>query len=363
MRLRIRASAAIFAAAIVSTGSAAVERPPQYVAIAFDNCTELYRWQEWADFAAAMNADGDRVHFTFFVSGVNFISMQSRAIYEAPHEKRGTARINFGGTPADVAIRVRYMNELRRRGHEIASHAVGHFDGRTWSAADWKREFDAFDDAFRNVAAHNGLPPADGFAFPPADIVGFRAPYLATSPGLFETMRAGRFRYHANGGVEPDHWPAKENGLWRFSLANIRLAGMRRRTLSMDYNFLVAQSFGLDDSRNRDLFRRQMLQSYFDYFAANYAGNRAPVHIGHHFSDYQRGAYREALQIFARSVCGLPEVRCVTYAALADFMDGLDEATLAAYRRGDFPRAAAPALDSDAFAPAPPVTTVAAGQR
>ena len=35
-----------------------VERPPQYVAIAFDNCTELERWQEWTDFAAEMNRGG-----------------------------------------------------------------------------------------------------------------------------------------------------------------------------------------------------------------------------------------------------------------------------------------------------------------
>ena len=57
-------------------------------------------------------------------------------------------------------------------------------------------------------------------------------------------MNAGRFRYHTNGGVEPDAWPVKENNLWRFSLASIRIAGARRKTLSMDYNFLVAQSMG-----------------------------------------------------------------------------------------------------------------------
>ena len=43
-----------------------------------------------------------------------------------------------------------------------------------------------------------------------------------------------------------------------------------------------------------------MLDTYLDYFNANYTGNRAPLHIGHHFTDYQRGAYREALKTFAR---------------------------------------------------------------
>ena len=90
--------------------------------------------------------------------------------------------------------------------------------------------------------------------------------------------------------------------------------------------------------------RQQMLDSYLAYFRANYTGNRAPIHIGHHFSDYQNGAYRDALKSFARAVCGLPEVRCVTYKTLADFMDGLSEQKLADYRTGQFDRATMPAI-------------------
>jgi hypothetical protein len=52
--------------------------------MAFDNCTELERWQELTDFAAEMNRDGDRVHFTFFVSGINFIADGKRNLYEGP---------------------------------------------------------------------------------------------------------------------------------------------------------------------------------------------------------------------------------------------------------------------------------------
>ena len=68
---------------------AGVDRPPQFVVMAFDNCTELERWQELIDFAAALNRDGDRIHFTFFVSGSNFIADSSRNIYEGPHQRRG----------------------------------------------------------------------------------------------------------------------------------------------------------------------------------------------------------------------------------------------------------------------------------
>ena len=68
---------------------AQVERPPQFVMLAFDNCTELERWQDLADFAAEMNRDGNRLHFTFFVSGMNFIEDGNRSVYQGPGQRRG----------------------------------------------------------------------------------------------------------------------------------------------------------------------------------------------------------------------------------------------------------------------------------
>ena len=136
---------------------AGVDRPPQFIVMAFDNCTELERWQELTDFAAVMNRDGDRVHFTFFVSGINFIADGKRNIYEGPHQRRGYSRISFGGSPEQVRRRVDYVNDLYRNGHEIASHAVGHFNGAAWSTGDWEKEFRAFGDIVNNVGPNNGL--------------------------------------------------------------------------------------------------------------------------------------------------------------------------------------------------------------
>jgi len=328
--------------AVSAQAASPVERPPQFVAIAFDNCTELERWQEWTDFATELNRGGQRVRFTFFVSGINFLSNAKKHLYQGPHQSRGASRINFGGSAEDVRKRVAFMNALYRDGHEIASHAVGHFDGRSWGAAAWTSEFNSFDDLLSNVASNNALAPGDGFAFAPKDIVGFRAPYLAHSPGLYTTLAGRGFRYDTSGTMPAQAWPEKRDGVWRFNLAEIRLAGSGRATLSMDYNFLVAQSGAAPIASRREQFRQQMLDSYLNYFRANYSGNRAPIHIGHHFTDYQNGAYREALKSFARMVCGLPEVRCVTYKTLADYMDQLQPDMLAAYRKGDFPRASAP---------------------
>ena len=332
----------LLAAGWFVAAQAGVERPPQFVVMAFDNCTELERWQELTDFAAEMNKDGERLHFTFFVSGINFIADAQRNIYEGPHQRRGTSRINFGGSPEAVRKRVDYVNELHARGHEIASHAVGHFNGGGWSAADWDKEFRAFGDILDKVGSNNGLDSK--LAFASKQVSGFRAPYLAKSAGLYAALKDGGFRYDTSGVMQPNLWPEKVDGVWRFNLAILKLHGSDRKLASMDYNFFVAQSRAVLDPNRQDAHREQMLQTYLAYFKANYTGNRAPLHIGHHFFDYQGGAYRGALKAFARAVCGLPEVRCTTYAKLADFMDAQNAGTLAAYQAGDFPRAGEPAV-------------------
>jgi len=233
----------LFAAAF--SPARAAERPPQFVVMAFDNCTELERWQELSDFATEMNRDGDRLHFTFFVSGINFIEDASRAAYEGPHQKRGASRINFGGSADEVGRRVDYVNALARSGHEIASHAVGHFDGARWSTADWEKEFRAFDGILRNAAL---AVRAASATLDIPKVIGFRAPYLATGPGLYTVLKSNAFRYDASRDGAADEWPERIDGIWRFNLARLRIAGSGRSTLSMDYNFFAVQSGAIADA-------------------------------------------------------------------------------------------------------------------
>jgi peptidoglycan/xylan/chitin deacetylase (PgdA/CDA1 family) len=321
---------------------AQVERPPQFVMLAFDNCTELERWQDLADFSAEMNRDGERLHFTFFVSGINFIEDANRNIYQGPGQRRGYSRINFGGSADDVRRRVAYVNELYAHGHEVASHAIGHFNGAHWSAAQWEQEFAAYRGIVENAGATGARAATATLDVLPGKIVGFRAPYLAAGAGLYEALRHDGFRYDTSGTSFPDQWPQRRDGIWRFNLMSLRIAGLGRATLSMDYNFSIAQSHGRTDPRHAEAFKAQMLATYLAYFRASYAGNRAPLHIGHHFEAYQGGVYNEALKEFARQVCGLPEVKCAAYSELADFMDRQSPDVLAAYQRGDFPHAAPP---------------------
>jgi hypothetical protein len=194
------------------------------------------------------------------------------------------------------------------------------------------------------VGPNNGLSEETKLSFPHQRVVGLRAPYLATGPGIYGALKSANFRYDTSRISVPTAWPEKTDGIWRFNLAQLRIGGTGRSTLSMDYNFYMAQSGGRDDPRRQEQFGEQMLQTYLDYFKANYAGNRAPLHIGHHFTNFQNGVYAAALQRFARTVCGMPEVRCTTYEKLADFMDAASPGTLVAYHRGDFPHAGVPDL-------------------
>ena len=336
---------------VASVARADVERPPQFVMLAFDNCTELERWKDLSGFSAAMNQNGDRVHFTFFVSGINFIEDADRNVYQGPGQRRGYSRINFGGSAEDVCASASSTSpRSTRAGHEIASHAVGHFNGAHWSAAQWEQEFGAYHGIVENAGPAPVRASEDHVDVPLAKIVGFRAPYLATGPGLYEALRHERFRYDTSGITYADQWPRKTDGLWRFDLMQVKVSGLGRNTLSMDYNFLVAQSHGVVDARRAETFKAQMLATYRDYFRASYAGNRAPLNIGHHFEAYQGGVYNEALKDFAREVCGLPEVKCATYRELADFMDRQSPETIAAYQQGAFPHAVMPTVSAAALA-------------
>jgi hypothetical protein len=206
-------------------------RPPQFVLMAFDNCTEVERWQEWTDFLKDMNRDQTSLHFTFFLSGINFLAQENRNSYKGPLETqaRGYSPIGFGGTPDDVRKRVGFINASRASGNEIASHAVGHFYGEDWSLTNWLTEFDSYNQLFKNVALNNDFPDSEKFAFNSSAIVGFRAPQLSFGPPLYQALRKLNFRYDTSENGEPDAWPVRQGGVWRFKLANIAVSGTEKK--------------------------------------------------------------------------------------------------------------------------------------
>ena len=290
-------------------------RPPQFVLLAFDGSLNLDFWQESRQFGKDNN-----IKFTYFASGPYFLSNAKKAAYHGPHHSVGASDIGFGGENAAIQARLGHMKAANAEGHAIESHACGHFDGSSWTAADWNSDFDQFEKLIFHSGEVNGFTQPDlGFGI--QNVHGFRAPLLGFSPGLYTTLAAKGFTYDTSKSNATNYWPKKIGGIWDFPLAQFRIVGSGKRTLSMDYNFYYSQSAGVSKPANKEIYKKEMLDTYMQYFEGNYFGNRAPVSIGHHFSKWNGGAYWEAMQAFAKRVCGQPEVRCVTYPTLVKFME------------------------------------------
>ncbi|MDE2444636.1 MAG: polysaccharide deacetylase family protein [Alphaproteobacteria bacterium] len=312
--------------------------PPQFVMLAFDGGMDNDFWQQSRDFAAAND-----VKFTYFVSCVYYIADADRKTYIEPRNGPGKSSIGWGGKPADIAERLKQTALAKAEGHEIASHGCGHFDGGKYSAEMWTSEFTQFNtimaEAWKRYGA--GTEPV-GWSdyFQNQSYGGFRAPFLSfNKDALWSSLTRLKFVYDTSAPSRAGDWPKKDGALWEFPLVGLRIAGSRASTLSMDYNFYVAQTQAVrGNPKNFQLYEDQMFNTYMAYFKASYYGNRAPLHIGHHFAQWNGGAYWKALQRFIKDVCNskaYPDVKCTNYSELADFMNA-HVAELDNYQKGNF---------------------------
>ncbi len=326
---------------------AKLARPAQYVMVGFDGGLNVEQWQKMRDFASSMKKAKKPLNFTYFVSGVYFLSDNNRHMYIPPKHSVGYSMIGFAEDKAQfIANRVDEMNAAIKDGQEVASHANGHFDAEAdkWTLDDWNSEFKQYDDLLFGAFFNNKAQPnptnkyPHGYAFDKKEIVGFRAPYLGVTPDLFTALKTFGYTYDVSTTGETTDWPKKDpvTGIWKFAVPMIPVAGTGKKIVNMDYNFYFAQSKAADDLANREAYRKQMVDSYLNYFNGNYYGHRAPVYIGHHFALYNGGAYWDALQDFTKAVCGLPEVKCINYKQYATWVESLKEDTLKAYRAGEF---------------------------
>lgn len=324
-----------------------VERPPLYVMFAFDGSKSLDMWEETRQFARSMNEDKRPLQFTYFINSTYYLAEKFRLKYNAPVGGPGKSAIGFGGTVADVQARFDQTNFAAEDGHEIANHAAGHFDGSHWTYDQWDSELRQFGEMlFDKFNLNNAIKWTkefpQGWVFNKSDMVGFRAPQLGLNNAMYAALQQRSIKYDTSRSATPNLWPKKNaQGMWSFPLAEIPVAGTKRRTLSMDYNFYYIQSRGLPDAAKGKQYEEQMYLSYMSYIQNNYNGNRAPINIGHHFSLWNGGAYWRAMKRVATKVCGMPEVHCVTYKELMAFLETKSAATLNAYERGNFKKAKA----------------------
>jgi hypothetical protein len=102
----------------------------------------------------------------------------------------------------------------------------------------------------------------------------------------------------------------------------------------MDYNFFYNQALaGLSPA----VSEQQAYTSLWRAFLTTYRGNRAPLSFANHFETWNDWAYDTALARVALRACRLPEVRCVSFRELADWLDAQPAARLRRYESGHFP--------------------------
>ncbi len=300
---------------------------PQFVVLSFDGSKSLQMLNETLAFEKEMVAINKPLHFTYFINAAYFLTQANAGLYQPPgRHPNGSSNIGFSDSASDISKRVKAFNDAVNSGNEIASHAVGHFNGSNWTAEEWKQEFSSFNTILFNAQKNNLPEKIEPWVISSQQIIGFRAPNLGVDPNLYQNLRDFHFLYDSSGVGNPRNWPKKDSyGIWHIPLGEIRIGLRRSPAAAMDYSLWIHQSRGKNtvtkgsDGWNMDF--DEIEKSYMQYFDANYIGSRAPVIIANHFSKWNDGLYWEAMKKFAHNVCGKPLVRCVSFKELVAYLN------------------------------------------
>lgn len=288
----------------------AAAKPKQIVIISFDSARDIPQWKRSRALAQRTGA-----HFTYFLSCVFLLSPETRGEYTAPGKTAGKSNIGFAASRQEVAGRLEQIGLAASEGHDIASHACGHFDGKDWTKADWLKEFASFEHILENAYTINGITsePKGWRDFARHAVVGFRAPYLSTGKGLYEALEAAGYAFDASGVSKGPALPPTIDGITRFSLPQIPEGPKSRLVIAMDYNLYVRHSGGFERPSKAGEFADRTYQAFRAAFDAQYQGKRIPLELGFHFTLMNDGAYWNALERFAGEVCVKADVECISF--------------------------------------------------
>lgn len=293
-------------------------KPPLFVVVSFDGAGDLTLWARWRAVAKQVNA-----RMTFFLSGPYLYPGDHRTDYKPPYRKPGASEIGWGD-PANVLGRTKVLREAIAEGHEIGTHANGHFCGANgigrWTAAQWTAELSAFDRMVRtgpSLAAGKTVQPP----FDPATVKGMRTPCLeGNRPAYRQAMVQRGMLYDASA---PGYitWPKKVDGLWNFPLESVTLAGTSKKTLTMDYNLWFSQTQAhTAPVAQAPALKAQVLATYQQALAKSRASGNPPLFLGNHFNRWNNSVYSDALTDFVKQTCTQPDVRCVSNMELASWL-------------------------------------------
>jgi hypothetical protein len=293
---------------------------PQFVLISFDGSGAVPIWRDLREFKDQLKQEGKKVNFTHFINTSYFLTKDTRNFY--PYR----IDLGVGDTLDTIRERILEINLALADGDEIAPHTTGHRSGRGWTSEEWKSELSTFDAilfGLDQLYPDGSLPKLN---LARTDMIGFRAPYLDVSTGLYDALHELGFKYDTSEIGPTDVWPKKdEKGMWHIPLGTLFVGPNRVPILAMDYNLYMRHSDA------RDVLKKgtpawqsahdEMLTAWRDYFTRNYTKDRAPVLVGYHFGSWNDGLYWEVMKEFTREVCGQPDVHCGTFKDLVKYME------------------------------------------
>ncbi|MGW2567617.1 hypothetical protein [Streptomyces sp. NPDC001537] len=335
------------------------QKPPQFVVFSWDGAGEDSQ-KLFSHFRKLSKAN--HATMTYFLSGVYMLPEDKRDLYKPPEHSVGSSDIGFNDEQG-IADTVKQLRLAWLEGNEIGTHFNGHFCGKNggvgeWSVAQWMSEIAQAKKFVKSWKTNSGMEKAAPLPFDyDKELIGARTPCLEGQKNFIKAASKLGFRYDTSG-VNEQLWPKKREGLWDLSMQLVPFPGHSYEQLTMDYNFMVNQS-GTHTQGDPDMFDHwgdQMRDGLLKGFRRAYEGNRAPLVIGNHFESWNGGTYMRAVDEVVETVCNKPDVRCVSFHQLADWLDAQDPRTLAKLRTlkvGQAPKQGWAAFLSGHPAPAP----------
>ncbi|MFD9703936.1 polysaccharide deacetylase [Lentzea sp. NPDC059081] len=307
------------------------EKPPQFVLFSFDGAVSKPHWDKVLPIAKAKNA-----HVTGLLSGVYMLSEQDSTQYQPPAGlARGSSDISFGGTRQDITARIGYLNQVIADGHEIGTHYNGHFcSGSTtqpsvdkWNTAAWNAELDEF----RKILDRSR---AAGLNLPQSAIRGGRTPCLeGIWDQAFPAMAAHGLVYDTSKVALGVQWPSVQNGLYEFPMPEVKVPGLGKQVVMMDYNLWFSLNGAKDQPERAADFTQIVFDTYKSVHQAALNSNRAPIVVGNHFNEWNGSAFSNAMEQFLEYVCDKPETVCATYTEVIQWMQLQDPVVLDQLRK------------------------------
>ncbi|OCJ16235.1 polysaccharide deacetylase [Rhizobium sp. AC44/96] len=305
------AQASLALSLLMPAAAGAADQPKQLVMISFDGAHDNALWQKSREMAAKNGA-----HFTYFLSCTFLMNQAAKKVYQAPHQKQGRSNVGFAQSDDEIRERLGNIWHAHLEGHDISSHACGHFDGRQWSEADWSQEYATFHATLKNAWKGVDLEEPKGWQdLVDHGIQGFRAPYLSATAGadMISAEKKAGFTYDASLVTKGPAMPVEEAGIIRFGLPLIPEGPREKPIIGMDYNLFVRHSKGEEDKADTKEFEDRAYAAFKEAFDKQYAGNRIPLQLGFHFVEMNGGAYWRALDRLVSDVCHRQDVACVSY--------------------------------------------------